>query len=301
MSRPLWLNSGYFEKILRKNLRNTSIKVHDVKVQPCSETAEGFLSTLLRVHVHFFMNLKHESESFVLKLSPSQEVALEKVGVNGYNVQNKEMLFFEVIAPQLKKILKRAEDDDRLFPAVVAVDREHDVIIFEDLKAVDFVLADKMVGLNTSQVHLVLNQLAKFHAATLMLYQKYPMAFQTFDTGMFNRKITAFNDAFLSIFEVVIDEVATWNGFEKYAKKLDLLHGSFIERATRCFDVEEGEFCVLNHGDVWTNNVMFKKKGSSDAVLVIFHSSDEFIFCTFYGIFSNFRSIFNSLIGVHQL
>lgn len=268
MHHPAWLNSTYFEEILRRSHRNTSIKVNDVRAEPCSETADGFLSTMLRVHVRFFMNSKHESETFVLKLSPSKEVALEKVGVNGYNVQNKEMLFYEVVAPQVEKILKKVGDEDRLMPEVAAVDRDHDVIVFADLKALNFVLADKMVGLDEAQVRMVLKKLAKFQAATLIIKQEHSDAFDFFDAGMFSRKITQFNDAFLSIFEVATEEVATWSGYEKYAEKMNLLRGEFIERATQCFDVKEGEFCVLNHGDVWTNNVMFKKEGPPDALLV---------------------------------
>lgn len=298
MSQPTWLTTSYFEEILRKNYRNTSIKVHKLKVEPCSETADGFLSTLLRAHVHFYKNKSHESESFVLKLSPSQDVTVEKVGVNGYNVHNKEMLFYEVIAPRIEKILKRAGDNDRLLPAVVAVDREHDVIVFKDLNALNFVLADRMVGLDTAQVHVALKKLAKFHAACLLMKQKHPTAFETFDAGMFGRKITAFNDAFLSIFEVVCEEIATWSGFGKYAAKIKLLQESFIERATKCFDVEDGEFCVLNHGDVWTNNVMFNKEGTQDAVLVRFHVNCFYLVAQHW---TNSRSTSSSFIGVHQL
>ena len=74
---------------------------------------------------------------------------------------------------------------------------------------------------------------------------------------MFSSKVDAFNDAFLSIFKVAVEEFQTWPRFEGYAEKLEKFGGHLIENATRCFDNDTGDLCVLNHGDVWTNNLMF--------------------------------------------
>lgn len=267
---PALLSPDYFQEILSRTFKNTSIKVRDVFVEPCGAVNDGFLSTLWRARVDYIMNSSNENDSFVVKMSTSQEIAIEKVGVNGYDVQNKEMLFFEVLAPQLNKALRRIGDCETLFPNVFSVDRCNDVIVLEDLQARNFAMADRMRGLDEAHTRLALKKLAQFHAASLMIHQKYPSAYDSFDTGMFSRKITVFNDAFQSIFEIVVDEVETWLGFEKYAKKMRSLESSFIENATRCFDIQPGEFCVLNHGDAWTNNLMFTYEGNdvNEAILV---------------------------------
>jgi hypothetical protein len=149
---PAWLNQNYFENLLRKKFKNTSIKVNRVKVEPCGAANDGFLSMLFRVHVHFLLNSKEENDSFVVKISSTQEIAIEKVGSNGYDVQNKEMLFFEVVAPRIEKILKSIGEESNVIPKAVFIDREHDAIVFEDLKKLNFVMADRMVGLDENHV-----------------------------------------------------------------------------------------------------------------------------------------------------
>lgn len=268
---PSWLCGSYFQEILAKNYKNSSIKVQKIKVEPCGAANDGFLSTLLRVRVDYCMNSTVASESFILKMPTSQELAVEKVGANGYDVQNKEMSFFETVAPQMEKILKKIGEDKNVIPKVIAIDRTRDVIVLEDLSEMNFLMADRLTGLNEVQIDLALKKLAKFHAASLVIHRKHPKAFDSFDVGFFSRKVTAFHDGLLSLYELVVEEIETWPGFEKLATKMKIIRNSLIESASRCFDVADDDFCVLNHGDLWTNNLMYVDDDAGsvvDAILV---------------------------------
>lgn len=270
MSSPDWLDSSYFEEILKKNYKNTSIKVHEIRIEPCGAANDGFLSTLLRVHVNYLINSELVADSFVVKMATSHEFTVEKVGTNGYDVQNKEMLFYELIAPQIEKALRKIGEAANLMPKVIAVDRCNEAIVFEDLRNLNFDMVDRLIGLNETQTQIALQKLAKFHASSLIVKQKHPKAFEKFDVGMFSRKVDAFNYAHQSIFKFGIEEIKTWPGFSDYAVKMEKLHGSLIEKAIRCFDNDTGDFCVLNHGDVWTNNLMFdvQARNKCDVILV---------------------------------
>lgn len=159
MSRyPDWLNAILFENVLKKNHKNTSIKVRSVNIEPCGGANDGFLSELLRVNVNYIINSGCETKSFVVKLLTSHELALEKVGVSGYDVQNKEMLFLEVVAPQMEKVFANIDGFGCVLPKLIAVDREHDAIVFEDLKIREFVMADRMIGLDEKHVKLGLEK-----------------------------------------------------------------------------------------------------------------------------------------------
>lgn len=282
MSHPSWLNGEYFEEILRKSRKNTSISVQNVKVGPCGAANDGFLSTLLCAYVTYVVNSKEICENFVLKLSTTQDLAIEKIGKTGYDVQNKEMLFFEVIAPQIEKVLTKIDESENLIPNTYAIDRSYEAIVFEDLKTRNFVMVNRQVGLDEIQTKMALEKLAKFHAASLIIQKKHPNAFKSFNAGMFSRDIDAFNFAFNSIFELAAEEIVTWSDCQKYGEELLKMRGSFIELATRCFDVLPGDFCVLNHGDLWTNNLMFKfdQNGKTEDVILV---AESFLskMCTF--------------------
>lgn len=268
---PLWLDANFFERILQAKFKNSSVKVKSVKIEPCGDDGKGgFLSQLLRVLVNYRMNSTNDDESFVLKLATIDKVAVEKLGPSGHNVQNKEINFFELIAPQMEKVLKRLGDEN-VIVKVVAVDREYDVIVFEDLKRKSFDMPSLTEGLEAGPVKIALEKIAKFHAASIILNEKHPKIFKDFTSGIFSRNIHVFNVAQESIYKFVVDEVSTWPGFEKQGEKLEKLKPHLIEKILKCFDVKPGDFCVLNHGDLWKNNLMFKSGGKDeiqDAIMV---------------------------------
>lgn len=276
MSYPNWLNGEYFQDILRRSRKNTSITVRNVKVEPCGAANDGFLSTMLRAFVTYVVNSIEVCESFVLKLSTTQDLAIEKFGKNGYDVQNKEMLFFEVIAPQILKVLAKIDESENLIPKTYAINPNFEAIVFEDLKARNFVMVDRLRGLNEVQTKLALKKLANFHAASLVIQSKHPNAFKLFKAGMFSRDVDVFTFAFESIFEIAAEEIAKWKGCEKYGEKLMKMRENFVELIKRCFDMLPGDFCVLIHGDMWTNNLMFKfdENGTTEDVILV----NDFLF-----------------------
>lgn len=255
-SFPQWINKDYFQPILSTRYKNTSVAVKNVLIEPCD--VDGFISTLLRVHVTYVISTEHKLETFIVKISTKDEFALAKIGSQGYDVQDKEMLFFEVLAERIDKIWKGIDENETLVPQVLAVDRAHCALILEDLTGRNFKVVDRMKGLDDAHTRLAIKKLAKFHAASLVIQQKQPRAFDSFELGMFSRKNDSFNDAFVSIYEVLVEEVESWTGWEAYGRKLRKLQPNFIEAVLRCFDNDPGDLCVLNHGDFWTSNLMFK-------------------------------------------
>lgn len=265
---PVYLRKEYFNDFLQKRYKNTSVQVQSLDIKPCGVT-EGFLSILKRIRIKYIANSVATSNALViLKSENNDEFINSKVGEKGYNVTNRELNFFSLLASRFERIALE-KFGCKLIPACLTTDEQNRVMIFEDLNELHFYTVAGNKTLNEHQTRLCLQKLAKFHAISLILNQKYPNIFKDFDMGMFSRKVDAFNDAFQSLFEVACDEILTWKGFEKYAIKMKKLQPFFIENALKCFDVNTNDFCVLNHGDLWKNNIMFKYDSNGNAIDVV--------------------------------
>lgn len=97
------------------------------------------------------------------------------------------------------------------------------LIVFEDLKPLGYIMADRQNGLDEAHCRLVLNKLGKFHAASMTLHERDPKSMDKFSYGMIkpNASRTELLEAiFARGLETFVSVVETWPGQEKMVKKL---------------------------------------------------------------------------------
>lgn len=264
---PIWLNEGFIQNILQKFYRDDDLKVKCLRIKQCGGKGDSYASMMFRVGSCFIDGKKKEHfRTYIVKTLPELDIALEKLGSSNYNVQNKEMEIYQRILPEFKKILESINEDADIFPAVLAVDKAVDVIVLEDLAEKQFVMANRLTGLDMNHTSMALRKLARMHSASVMLQEKDPTVFAHLDTGFFTRKTDFFHVMFETLCDAFISEVSSWDGYEYYARKLLKVRKNLIKNAQRAFDCDEGDFHVLLHGDLWTNNLMFRYDASGDPI-----------------------------------
>jgi Ecdysteroid kinase-like family len=257
---PAWLNNLFVQNILQKHHCNDNLRVKYLRIQQCGGKGDSYASTMYRVGAFYFDSKSPEkmvTRSLIVKTLPAHEMAMEKLGSSNYNVQDKEMEMYQKFLPQFREILEAIGEDADIFPAMLLVDKKLDVIVLEDLAEKKFVMSDRLKCLDLDHISMSLKKLARMHAASAVIYEKDPEAFAHLDTGFFTRKTDVFHVMFESLCDGFIDEISKWKGYEYYAKKIVNIRKTMVKSAQKAFDHEEGDFLVLNHGDLWTNNLMF--------------------------------------------
>lgn len=261
---PQFLTSSYLETALRNYLKSDDLKVKNFSVAPGNKHGEGFLSLLLRVSIEYESNSKISYIKVILKAPrESSENDLDPD-------DDKEILFFEEVAGKMKKIFKEIDENLKVIPEVILAEKSRGTVMMEDLKVLNYSTSDRLLGLNENQVKITVKKLAKFHAASLKILSENPKAFKDLNVGVIDRNATYVNYFYELGYKDMINEVSTWENFEELTVKMEKLGETFMEKNFVSFDVNERELNVLNHGDLWTTNLMFKYDGSEvvDVILV---------------------------------
>lgn len=252
---PKWLNENFIENILEKHE-----KVRSLQVNQCGGKGESYVSTMYRVGVSYHDEARPEvekSRSLILKTLASGGIAADAFGAGNYDVQNKEMEMYQRVLPELKRTLESVHEDGSFYPTVLAVDRALDVIVMEDLMEKKYVMADRLIGQDLNHVKMTLSKIARMHAASVVVRKNDPTAYDKFDMGLFSRKCNFLHGFYESMLDTLIEEVPNWDGYQYYAKKLKNVRKTLIENGIKVYECNEGDFLVLNHGDMWTNNMLF--------------------------------------------
>lgn len=276
---PTWLNKKFIASILQRHFgeKSTEVRIERLDINSLGGNGESYASMMFRVVVHFASTNQRQAMNVVVKTLPLFEMALEKLGSGNYNVQNKEMEMYQHLLPEMKALLVKAGECPNFAPVCYGIEKKFDVIILEDLSESNYVVADRLKQLNSAHTMLGLQKLARFHAAGAFMYhQQNPSRFDLFQSGFFTRKTDAFHVMFESLCDAFVDEIATWQGFEYYALKMRKVRKNLIKCGQRAFDCDADDFLVLNHGDLWTTNIMFNYDENGrpiDAKLIDFQFS----------------------------
>ncbi|XP_030374813.1 uncharacterized protein LOC115624326 [Scaptodrosophila lebanonensis] len=268
---PEWFTECYLQNSLRKFYKDEKLKITSVHVRPALGRGENYGGVLSRVKADFIKSDgSNQRGHYIVKTSFESDEFARKT-MEPYDIFNREMCIYEQILPKLKNLLLEIGDNEQIFADTMAVDYERSALIFEDLNVRNFVMPDRLVGLDMDAARLVLRKLAKMHATTAVLNEREDGALESYDKGMFNRHTDNYAPFFLGMIEACSNRVAQWPGYEDYAKKLAALVPIYMELGKRVFDVTEGHINVLCHGDLWTNNVLVKydSKGQAEDVIII--------------------------------
>lgn len=258
ISYPEAFDKQFFTEALEQGLNESNIEIESVSLEMGSAPGENYCSQIFRTKVGF----KRKSSKIVESISLIIKSLLtgESVDFMEYmDCFNKERVMYTKILPVMEILL----DSTKLAPICYYSQKlPSGFYVFEDLKAGDFTLANREKGLDINHCEIVLKKIAKFHAASMAFARKMPKVFQKFTEGILGKTAVIGSATLRNIFEGNLEELIVvseqWPGFETITPKLQKFLNNYADNLIKTGCPRPGELCVLNHGDLWVNNIMFK-------------------------------------------
>ncbi len=247
---PEQLNQALFESALKSKFKEPT-KILNYEITLASKKGENYTSDIYRVKVNYELDNQSNDCSFLVKF------CLENEKVNqfleDFLILEKEILMYEEILPGFKEIL-----EEKLAADCYCITRDPTIFVFEDLKALDYESIDRLAFLDLEHCKLLMRKLGKFHAASVKLQETKPDVYKIYDFGMYKEYTKGYNfiDYAAASFQLFLDIIRDWEGFEKISEKLEKITDNFRDNVLACMK-QSSEFKVLNHGDIWTTNAMF--------------------------------------------
>lgn len=273
---PEYLKEQYVENFLKIYFKDSSLKVLNIVAKPAIAKGESFCSIMTRVKVTYKMDVGKDSKDiqFLIKSTYNNNPYLAGV-LREYDIYNTEMQLYENVFPKLQQMLYDIGDKDQLCAKTIHVDYKRELMVIEDLALRKFFTPNRLNGMNEDHVKFSLKKLATMHATAAVFNERHNGALEKYTRGIFNRHVNRYGLFFECVIKVCAKFAESCPELGIYYRdKLLKLVPYCVEYATRCYDPKPDHFLTLNHGDLWTNNVMAqytdeKEKTKVNDVLLI--------------------------------
>lgn len=242
-----------------------------------SKHGDGFQGTMIRVHIEGKRSLDaaiiFDRLSIICKMTPLSEIKRLQFGTT-FSF-GKEVFTYTKLLPALVNFQKDHGLDAKTgffaFPQCYGTysnaEKGDFVIIMEDIKACGYAMVDKVVDTEFAQAEAVIKQIGRFHGVSLALKNQQPEVFEEFkrlQSNALDNMAKEESNPFYSMFYGMAVDTLDPSEVDLIAKMTDLKE-TYLARMRDCMNADEFEpFGVINHGDIWSNNLMYRYKDGGE-------------------------------------
>ncbi|XP_075148815.1 uncharacterized protein LOC142222522 [Haematobia irritans] len=258
---PKWIEASLFEGALKK-AESQFKTIKEFKIGPALAPGENYVSIMLRAD--FVIQLNDDTEkpvSFMLKVCPESELFREML--EGHNVFDIEAGMYRDTIPEIEEILANAGIEVRFGAKTYSLPIDIPHILLENLKMEGFRNTNRLEGLDMVHIKSVLRKLALWHAATAMRVATKGIYEDKYATGyMKPESYEMTKSMFSNATNVLLESIREFSNSDMYYDQVVKLQNGITDELYKVVGVGakncDDEFKVLNHGDAWSNNIMFK-------------------------------------------
>ncbi|XP_071526467.1 uncharacterized protein [Panulirus ornatus] len=233
-------------------------------VEDIVSEVDNYAALVTSVKVKFSLEQEEHNVSYVVKLSPDPKKIF---GGFAEALFKKEVGFYGILSNALSSELERVGEVALRVPKCFYMrgDSGKEIIFLENLLPRGFKMNDRSKGLDVAHTKLILQELARFHAASLLLLAKVPDRVLDHRYDFIKIDWTNFSDNAKDFLKDFFSMV-----MKKNSNILHLVGGYrrveewLARNSERGCDMMESHlqtdvpFDVICHGDCWNNNLLFR-------------------------------------------
>ncbi|KAK8725671.1 hypothetical protein OTU49_010682, partial [Cherax quadricarinatus] len=230
------------------------------KFEDFTTQGDNYASIVSSVKVMFSLEGQDSEVAYVVKLNPCRNFESLK-GMTGMLFE-KEVNFYLSLLPHLNAALTTAGQEPLRVPRCFygSLERGKEFIFLEDLRPRGFKMFDRRKGLDVAHTSLVVKELARFHASSVLLEATTPDEDLVVQHDFLIRDWTDFDvisTMFDSYLKNAIDMLGKVGGYERSISWVESLRLNIREIILEQLE-RNGKYSVVCHGDCWNNNVLFR-------------------------------------------
>lgn len=263
---------------LEKIANDKDLCDYDIEQDAGSKHGDGFMATMVNITLRGKCKnagklVTAQPLHLICKLLPTNTARRELF--NSVNVFEREVHMYNTILPAIRMFqeAKGLTDETGFFQypncycAVSDVVKDHHYIIMDDLRPQGYVLWDKLKSIEYENVKLLMIALGRFHGLTFAIRDQKPDLFKRFkEMEDVMLQMILMNDSQMdAIFNSTLDRMLKLFEADKLVHEhLQVVHNTWKDVFIKCLgmDARNGICTVVNHGDCWNNNMMFRNNGN---------------------------------------
>lgn len=253
------------EAILKTYLKRPEVKFIKFEIKPISENVEGFLGEHYKLLINHETFGKETVDQFFIKTKPTKNQEQRDI-VDDMGIFEREIFIYDVL---LKEFDKYGFDTSFIGKSYLCKDES--TIVMEDLTTKGFSLTDRHTVLDLNHMKGALHSLASYHAAGFAYEKRKGQELGT-EFLLGNHFNGALNEKFyIQYIDQTSYSMKWWNSSHKtinalidivpededFKTRLRTLYNNL--KTGKCFVESTGIAKTCGHGDLWSNNMLFKK------------------------------------------
>lgn len=254
---PDWLESKLFENVLKDTVKDFK-KILNFKVKRALPPGENYATIMLKIQIEVELNSGEcQTKTFMMKVAHDTEFFRQEM--KKFNIFTIESAMYHDIKPELENLYKEIGLEVQFGATSYKLPIDQEYILLEDLTKKDFRNANRLEGLNMEHCKSVLKKVAQWHAASAVRIERKGLYEDRFCKGVLNENGKKLMATMLETsFNHLIKAAKKLKNHEEYLEQIESLDGKITDLFYKGCAPNENDFNVLNHGDCWCNNIMFR-------------------------------------------